>query len=124
MEALVYNRLSTDSTLLSLCPTIRPTIPTEDTTLPFIVYYRSGTEPVLNLNGVSTLSEDQLTVEIISRYFDQATNIANRVVTLLHGWSTSGIQGCFLTGRESVPEDDPDAYEHLQLTFKVFSVQG
>lgn len=122
MESLIYARLSGDPTLTALCPTLTPDVPTVNTELPFIVYYVSGTEPQIHLGGVSSLTEYQMTIEVIAKYFDAANTIANRVAVLLHGYrSMPDIQGCFLTARESVPEDDADQFSHISMQFKIFA---
>lgn len=118
MEAAIYNRLSTDPNITGLVGTrIFPVIPSQDTALPYVVYFQSGAEPVMHLNGVSNLTKYELRVEFWADAFDAVADLGKKIRTNLDGFrgTAAGItlQGVFLV--EESNEQEPDAYHGSQL---------
>lgn len=115
----IYSRLSTSENLADLVgDRIYPTIPTEQTDPPFIVYTPSAGMRLATLSGVSGLRQGSLTVDVVALTFAEATNIADYVTARLHGWSDRPtVQGCFLQEQTSEPQDD---YYQITQTYTVW----
>jgi hypothetical protein len=101
---------------------IFPAIPQEDTQLPFVVYYESGSENPVNLNAPCPVTNSTVTIDIVARHLDEAQPVATVVAGLLNGWrSMPTIQGCFGLTQSNEPQTaDSGPWFMLTQTYQVW----
>ena len=108
----IYTRLSTDSTLSTLVGSrIYPTTPDENTTLPFLVYSLSSSEPQLTTDSASTVTKFAVDIDVYDRTQSSVAIILAQLTTLLQGWRGGNVQGSFRQTESidaiSPPDGDP-----------------
>lgn len=98
IESNIYGVLSIYGDLLDLVGTgIFPTIPTEDTALPFLVYTVSSAAPVHTLFRPSVITQYTVDVDVWAVNLTQVLAIMMRVSEVLNGWrDPPEIKGSFL----------------------------
>lgn len=119
MDTILRERLTSDGTITGLVSTrINPSRPTNDTTLPYVVYTLQDVQPFNNLDGISTLRQYTYTVEYWS--VTQSTNIevGNAVFARLNGWRDDTVQGCFL---QSWTDEPDELGRHGVQTYAIFA---
>ena len=118
IEATVYARLSADATLTGIIgQKLYPSIPTENTQLPFVVYTCTATEPQTTLTGSTNLTRHDVQIDAWAINLDDVLAILDACKDSLHCWTSNGVKGSFLTGRTT---DEQDTGQHGQATFSVW----
>lgn len=116
MEQEIYTILSEDDTINNLVvDRIFPVVPTQDTELPYLVYYVSGIESVGTLQGRSDITKYELSLDYWGEDFSEIAAIATGLRTLLDGYRDAPISGIFLT--EQSVEQEVDAYHGRQIYY-------
>lgn len=88
LGAAIRTILTADATLTGLVSSrIYPDMPPQGTTYPCIVYMIIATDPTNTKEGVSQLDNVRLDVNIYAENYDSGVTIAERVRTLLDGYS-------------------------------------
>jgi len=81
IENTVYARLSTFPALTAVVGTrVYPTVPTEDTATPFVVFTVTGSEPPLHTNGVS------VEIDAWGINLDTTLKVLDATKAALHGY--------------------------------------
>jgi hypothetical protein len=107
IEAAIYQRLGTFTPLTDLIgPKLYPTVPTENTQLPFVVYTISSSEPQLTTTAPSNLTRYALELDIWGINLDDVLAITEQTKAALHGYRGGMFQGIFLTTRNLAIEED------------------
>lgn len=107
IESALYTRLSAYTTLTDLVGTnIYPTIPTENTALPFLVYRVTSTEPVLTTTGAADLTKYQVDVDVWGVNLDTVLAVLTEARTALHLYQGGNIHRAILTSQSTEEADD------------------
>lgn len=118
-ESEIYSRLSTFTPLTNLVDDrIYPTVPTENTQLPFLVYQITGSVPQLHTQGASSVTNYALDVNTFAPNLDTVLGVLNQTKAALHCYRTDTIQGSFLTTQTTAQEEDG---HHGQQSYSVWA---
>lgn len=122
MEAILYSRLSTDTTLATLTGgRIFPDTPTSDTNLPYLTYSRTSTTAFYDLNGAVNLTTYEFQIDCWTVNADTCLAVADAVIARLSAWRVGTVKGSFLASRSQQEElfENGTVY-HGTMTFMIF----
>jgi hypothetical protein len=100
VEQDVYSRIKTLAD-----GRVYPTIPTENSQLPLVVYTVTSTEPQINTQGSSNLIQGTLDVDVWGIDLDTVLGILGECNTALHLYRSDSVQGCFLKSQSTTQEE-------------------
>lgn len=100
VEQDVYDRIKTLAD-----GRVYPTIPTENTQLPFLVYTITATEPQTHTLGASGLTRANIDIDCWAINLETTLEILSQAKTTLHLYRGGNIQGCFLSTQSTTQEE-------------------
>ncbi|VTU02431.1 : DUF3168 [Gemmataceae bacterium] len=118
VEAILYERLSTDTALTTLCPRIRPSEPEVNEAVPFLFYTVNGREQSTNLDGMSSIANYSFTVDVWAVNAADIAPIVDRLNELLNGWRAGEVKLCRNTGHTT---DTQERGYHAQESYSVWA---
>jgi hypothetical protein len=115
VEQDVYDRIKTLAD-----GRVYPTIPTENTQLPFLVYTITTSGKQVHIEGDSGLVNCTVDIDCWTINLDEALSILNQVLSALHVYRGGNIQGCFLQNQSTTQEEFGF---HGQQTYSIWVTQ-
>lgn len=104
LETIIYDEIKT------LCDgKVYPTIPSENCQIPFAIYSIVETLPVVHCQGATSLNNVKVAIDVVAQNLDDVLSILNDFKAALHCLNTADIQGSFLVGQQTQPEE---SYHH------------
>jgi len=99
-ESVIYDRIKNLAS-----GRVYPTVSTENTQLPMIIYTVSQSKPEINLQSDSNLTVATIEIDFFSVDIDTILVLMDECKALLHCFRGNSIQGCFLQNAITNPEE-------------------
>lgn len=112
----IYDRIK------DVTPNVYPDYPAENTSLPYVVYRVTSTEPTLSLSGPTALSKFTVQIDTHAETFAGVAQLQADINTQLQGYRGGSVQGCFLS-TQSAEETDDESFQGVQV-FSVWSTES